>query len=65
MGRNLRIRYYGDNCKWWHFFPKERYIQLKTKFDEIMQGKSENPFVNMFIKAAKTFHEDLKEESKI
>jgi len=64
MGRNLKIRYYGKSCKWWHFFPKENYTQLKEKFDEIMQGKSENSLVNYILKTAKTFQLDLsKEES--
>ena len=64
MGRNLKIRYYGKSCKWWHFFPKENYTNLKEKFDEIMQGKSENSLVNYILKTAKTFQMDLsKEES--
>ena len=40
--RNVMIRYYGGNCKWWHFYPEERYEQLKSKFDEILKGASES-----------------------
>ena len=62
-GRNLKIRFYGKRCKWWHFFPKEKYANLKSKFDEIMQGKTENPIVNSLLKSAKSFKEKLPESS--
>jgi len=55
--RNMKLRYYGGNCKWWHFTPNERYPALKSKFDEIMSGRSENPLVNYLMKAAKSFHQ--------
>ena len=63
LGRNLKIRFYGKRCKWWHFFPKEKYANLKSKFDEIMQGKTENPIVNSLLKSAKSFKEKLPESS--
>ena len=53
----MKLRYYGGNCKWWHFTPNERYPALKSKFDQIMSGGSENPLVNYLMKAAKSFHQ--------
>jgi hypothetical protein len=53
----MKLRYYGGNCKWWYFTPDERYPALKSKFDEIMNGRSENPLVNYLMKAAKSFHQ--------
>jgi len=54
--RNLKLRYFGGNCKWWHFTPDERYPALKSKFDEIMNGKTENPIVKYLIDSARSFH---------
>lgn len=53
--RNMKIRYLGHNCKWWHFTPQERYPALKSKFDEIMSGNAESQLVNYVFNAAKKF----------
>ena len=56
--RNLFIRYKGNNCKWWHFYPSETYADLRVKFQEIMNGKSENPLLQDLIKSAKDFQKE-------
>ena len=53
--RNLYIRYKGNNCKWWHFYPSETYAELRSKFQEIINGKAENQIVHDLIKEAKDF----------
>ena len=53
--RNLYIRYKGNNCKWWHFYPSETYADLRSKFQEIINGKAENQIVHDLIKEAKDF----------
>ena len=52
--RNLMIRYYGGNCKWWHFYPSEGTQQLEEKFNEIVRGNTENVFVSGAINAARS-----------
>jgi hypothetical protein len=47
------IRYKGDNCKWWHFYPYETYTELRVKFQEIVAGQSENPLIHNLLNAAK------------
>ena len=47
------IRYHGDNCKWWHFYPYETYAELRSKFEEIVAGRSESPLLNNLMQAAK------------
>ena len=51
--RNLLIRYKGGNCKWWHFYPSEKYADLRSKFEEIMKGEAENPLLHNMIQEAK------------
>lgn len=51
--RNIMIRYKGDNCKWWHFYPQETYANLRAKFHEILNGQSENGIVTNILSAAK------------
>ena len=47
------IRYKGDNCKWWHFYPYETYAELKSKFHEILANRSESPLMGELMQAAK------------
>ena len=62
--RNLKIRYKGGNCKWWHFYPHETYADLKSKFQEIMKNSNSKNLLNIAMHAAKkiqlkTFGKDL------
>jgi len=59
--RNMKLRYHGGNCKWWHFTPDERYPALKSKFEEIINGKSESPLVKT-MEAAKLLLQRMKIE---
>ena len=49
----MMIRYKGDNCKWWHFYPHETYADLRSKFEEISNGESESPLLKNLMQAAK------------
>ena len=51
--RNMFIRYSGGNCKWWHFYPSETYANLRSKFQEIMDGEAESPLLQNLIQGAK------------
>jgi len=51
--RNMFIRYSGGNCKWWHFYPTETYANLRSKFQEIMDGEAESPLLQNLIQGAK------------
>lgn len=51
--RNAIIRHRGGNCKWWHFYPSERYPALKAKFEEIMEGKHEGGLLNSVLSIAR------------
>ena len=62
--RNMKLRFHGHNCKWWHFAPRETYSDLKSKFDEIMSNQSENGLMSLFIRAAKTYQNVLHSEIK-
>ena len=62
--RNILIRYKAGQCFWWHFYPTETYAELRSKFQEIMAGQSENPLVSNILNAAKkiqrkTFGQEL------
>lgn len=51
--RNLMIRYHGNNCRWWHFYPDETTYDLKQKFEEIFAGKQEDGLLNGLARGAK------------
>ena len=40
------IRFYGGNCKWWHFYPHETVEDMRKRFEEIRDGKSDDGIVN-------------------
>lgn len=50
----MMIRYYGGNCKWWHFYPDEGKEQLDAKFAEIIKGNTENALVSGVLSAARS-----------
>ncbi len=56
--RNLLIRYHGQKCKWWHFYPDEKESALQQKFEEILSGKSEKTIFNSFVSKAKKLQQD-------
>jgi len=49
--RNAIIRFYGGDCKWWHFWPIDRLPQLEAKYSEIINngGKQEHPMSDSVI----------------
>lgn len=47
------IRYKGSGCKWWHFYPQETYADLRSKFQEIINGQAESPLLNEVIQGVK------------
>ena len=51
--RNMIIRHRGGNCKWWHFYPDERYDKLEAKFNEIIGGNQETGIMNNLISMAR------------
>ena len=55
LERNLKLRYFGGNCKWWHFTPEERYPALKSKFDEIMNGEAEKSISKYLIDSVRSY----------
>ena len=44
--RNIMIRYYGGDCKWWHFYPEQREADLDSKYKEILAGRSESSLLS-------------------
>ena len=51
--RNVILRHRGGNCKWWHFYPDERYDKLEEKFNEIVSGNQEGGILNNVIAMAR------------
>ena len=52
--RNMKLRYKGGNCKWWHFYAHERYPEVDAKFKEILSSQPKN-LVNDMMQAARKF----------
>ena len=59
--RNLMIRYYGKQCKWWHFYPDETVADLEAKFKEIMADNAEKDILTNLVGNAKSFKKSFAE----